>query len=343
MTIEICELKKTDEKTWDDYIYRSANSTFFHQIGWKRVVEKTYGHKPVYLIAEDDGEIKGVLPLFLMKSRIFGKKLVSVPFAPYGGVCADNGAIERELIREAKRITDELNLDYLELRHFDNLGNGTFVSDKKYVTFILALDQDPEVVWRKFNNKVRNAIRKGLKSELKVEEAVLKDFYEIYTRGMRSLGTPPHSYEFFKNLISQFSEQTKIVSVLYRDVVVAAMFLLSFKENLISGWAASDRRYWKFNPNNVLYWEVIKNACEEGYRYFDFGRSMYNSGTFKFKKPWGTEIRTLTYQYYCRNVNGRIPDTSQISPKRQKFAKIWRKLPLPLTNRLGPKLRRNFP
>ncbi|RLI52897.1 MAG: peptidoglycan bridge formation protein FemAB, partial [Candidatus Thorarchaeota archaeon] len=48
---------------------------------------KTYKHKPVYLVAKEGGEIRGILPMFLMRSVIFGKKLVSVPSAPYGGVC----------------------------------------------------------------------------------------------------------------------------------------------------------------------------------------------------------------------------------------------------------------
>jgi len=66
------------------------------------VVEKTYNHKPLYLIAKENGVIKGVLPLFLMRSVIFGKKLVSVPFAPYGGVCADSETVEKALIDEVK-------------------------------------------------------------------------------------------------------------------------------------------------------------------------------------------------------------------------------------------------
>lgn len=53
----------------------------------QREEEKTYKHKPIYIIAKEEGEIKRVLPLFLMRSLIFGKKLVSVPFAPSGGVC----------------------------------------------------------------------------------------------------------------------------------------------------------------------------------------------------------------------------------------------------------------
>jgi len=103
--LEICELEKKNERAWDEYLLKSEHSTFYHQIGWKNVVEKTYKHKPLYLIAKENGEIKGVLPMFLMRSVIFGKKLVSVPFAPYGGVCADDGMVEKMLIEEAIRIT----------------------------------------------------------------------------------------------------------------------------------------------------------------------------------------------------------------------------------------------
>jgi hypothetical protein len=106
--LEIPELQKEEEKAWDSYIHSSSTSTFYHQIGRKNVVEKTYKHKPVYLIAKEEGEIKGILPLFLMKSMLFGKKLVSVPFAPYGGVCADNRTVEKALIEEAKRITKDI-------------------------------------------------------------------------------------------------------------------------------------------------------------------------------------------------------------------------------------------
>jgi len=101
--IEIYKLERREEKEWDAYVLKHPNSTFFHQIGWKNVAERTYKHKPVYLIARKEGEVRGVLPLFLMRSMIFGKKLVSVPFAPYGGVCADDEIAEKMLIEEAIR------------------------------------------------------------------------------------------------------------------------------------------------------------------------------------------------------------------------------------------------
>ena len=69
---------------------------------WSKRRTKTYKHKPIYLVAKENGELKGVLPMFLMRSVIFGKKLVSVPFAPYGGVCADSETVEKALIDEVK-------------------------------------------------------------------------------------------------------------------------------------------------------------------------------------------------------------------------------------------------
>ena len=343
--MEISELRKEEEKAWDSYVYNSNSSTFYHQIGWRNAVQKTYKHKPVYLVAKEGGEIRGILPMFLMRSVIFGKKLVSVPFAPYGGVCADDEIAEKMLIEEAIRIAEEYNVDYLELRYLNkNENNLNPTTNSNYVTFILDLDINTEIVWGTFNNKVRNAIRKAIKSGVKVaNDSHIEEFYGLYTRNMRDLGTPPHSFAFFKNLLHEFPEHTRVVSVKYDRVSVAAMLLLYFKDTIISGWAASDRRYRNVNPNNLLYWEVIKAGCEAGYKYFDFGRSLRGSGTFKFKKPWGGKIKQLYYQYHLFNNRKNMPDTSQLNPKRQKFAGIWKKLPLKLTTAVGPLIRKGIP
>ena len=102
IALKIYKLEREEEKAWDEYVWNSYSSTFYHQIGWRNVVEKTYKHKPIYLIAKENGELRGVLPLFLIKSIFFGKKLVSVPFAPYGGICADNEAIEKRLLKKLR-------------------------------------------------------------------------------------------------------------------------------------------------------------------------------------------------------------------------------------------------
>ena len=341
--MDISELRREDEKAWDKYVYNSNTSTFYHQIGWKNVVEKTYKHKPIYLIAKEEGEIKGVLPLFLMKSMFFGKKLVSVPFAPYGGVCADNRLIENALIDEAKKITKECSADYLELRHLYKTGS-EFVTNDTYFTLILKLNKDPNVLWENFRKSMRRYIRKAVKNHLEVSLGPdnLKEFYNIYTINMRDLGTPVHRYSFFENVIHEFLGNANIATVKYKDNSIAALFLLYFKDTITYGWGSSLGKYLDLNPNYLIFWELIRYACERNYNFFDFGRSQKSEGTFLFKTGWGAEPEQLCYQYYLCNKRN-MPDTGQSNPKRQSFAKVWRKFPLYLTNKSGPILRRNIP
>lgn len=230
----------------------------------------------------------------------------------------------------------------MELRNSVSKNVGLPFNDK-YLTMILKLDKDPQLVWqRHFNNKIRNAAKKSLKSELEVSNGNIEDFYKLYSKNMRDLGAPPHSKEFFNNVILEFGKHAKVITILHKGKPVSSAILLCFRDTVISGWAASDRIYNKLNPNNLLYWTAIKEACENGYQYFDFGRSIYDSGTYNFKKPWGVTSCQLQYVYYLNRAKN-IPDTSQSNLKRQKFAKVWSKMPLSLTNYIGPKLRGGFP
>lgn len=339
--MEICQLKKEDEKAWDEYVLNHPESTFYHQIGWKQVVEKSYGHRPYYLLAKEDGNIKGLLPLFLMKNLLFGRKIVSVPFAPYGGVIGENKAIEDLLIKHAVNITNESNADYLELR-FNTPKDTDLILNNKYMTLLLKLDKEPEIVWNKFNNKVRNAVRKSIKTKLEISDGQVKDFYNIYSKNLRDLGTPPHDRKFFEIVKSEFGTEMEIIMVRHISKPIASAILLKFKNTVISGWAASDRNYSELNPNNFLYWNAIKDSCEKGYDFFDFGRSLNDSGTYKFKKAWGAEEKQLHYEYYLNKMK-KLPDTSQTNSKRQSFAKFWKIMPLSVTNLFCGKLRGRFP
>ena len=342
--IEIYELKRSEEKEWDAYVLKHPNSTFFHQIGWKNVVERTYKHKPVYLIARKEGEVKGVLPLFLMRSMIFGKKLVSVPFAPYGGVCTDDKTIENALIEEARRITKELGVDYLELRNMIIKRGSDLLVKSLQVTSVLDLDPNPDIIWKKMKRDKRRGIKKAKEANLEIiwGPKGLRDFYEIYAKTMWYLGTPVHSIKFFENIIHEFPDNTDIITVKYKNKAIASIFLLFFKEVAISGWSGSLREYSRLYPNNFAYWEVLKYCCEKGYKFFDFGRSMPNSGIHKFKESFGAKTKYLYYQYYLNNRDS-IPDITVANPKRQKFANIWKKLPLKLTIAIGPLIRKGIP
>ncbi|MCG2736006.1 MAG: FemAB family PEP-CTERM system-associated protein [Candidatus Methanoperedenaceae archaeon] len=338
--MEICSLKREDEVEWDRYVNNHPHTTFYHQLNWKNVIEKSYGNKPYYICAKEKDETVGVFPLFFINNLFFGKKIISIPFAPYGGVAGNNNKIEESLIKYAIEIMRQKSADFLEIRN-NSKKVPNFSANDNYITFILELDKDPQVVWRGFNNKVRNAIRKSINSKLEIKSGNLECFYRLYSKNMRDLGTPTHSKEFFKAVLSEFQEKSEIITVWYRHRPISTAILLYFKDTVISGWAALDRDYRHLNPNDLLYWNAIRNACEKNYKFFDFGRSIESSGTYRFKKPWGAKEIKLQYIYYLNNIR-TIPDTSQKNTKRKMFARFWRRMPIQLANLLGPELRKNY-
>ena len=144
MTYAVHQLSETDFSRWDSYVSTAEQATFFHRAGWKRVLEKAFGHKTFFLYAEKDGQIDGVLPLAQVKSRLFGNNLSSTPFCVYGGIAADNPAAYEALERAACELAEKLNVDALELRNSQAVDNG-WPTKELYSTFRKVMDADHDV------------------------------------------------------------------------------------------------------------------------------------------------------------------------------------------------------
>jgi serine/alanine adding enzyme len=115
--MQIRQATSADKTPWDAYVLSHPDSTHCHLYGWKEVIEKAYGHRGYYLLAEKDSKIVGALPLIHMKSFLFGNQLVSMPFLNYGGLLADSAEAAEELIKEAMGIASSLKASSIELRH----------------------------------------------------------------------------------------------------------------------------------------------------------------------------------------------------------------------------------
>ncbi len=338
--MKIEELKKNDEGCWDEFVKKSDTATFYHLIGWKNAIERSYKHKPIYLIAKDNGEIKGILPLFLLQSRIFGNRLISVPFGPYGGAIAEDINTEEMLIEYAKNIVKNLHLDFLELRNLRE--NKDLISNETYFSWFLKLDKT-EILMKKFNRNVKRNIQKiNKKLDFIDHNENLANFYSLYCRKMHEFGTPSHSFEFIKNIFVEFPTQTGIATVLYEEQPIAAQLYFTFKETVILVWLVTPNEYLNLGTNYFIFSKLFKKFYEEGYKYLDFGRSILQDGIHDYKEDWGTEPKKLFYQYYVIDKN-KVIDYSRGNPKRHKFSKIWNNIPLPLANAISPIIRRQFP
>jgi serine/alanine adding enzyme len=210
---------------------------------------------------------------------------------------------------------------------------------------ILELAPDIESQWRAFNAKLRNQIRKAEKSGLQSvlgDLELLDDFYAVFARNMRDLGTPVYPRRFFRNILEAFPETTKIFGVYHERKMIAAGIASWFGDTLEMPWASSISDYKALCPNNMLYWQAIKFAIEKGFRKFDFGRSTPHEGTYNFKKQWGARLVELYWQYLLDGQK-EIPDLSPSNPKYQSAIRVRQRLPVSVTKVLGPMIGRNIP
>jgi hypothetical protein len=90
-----------------------------------------------------------------------------------------------------------------------------------------------------------------------------------------------------------------------------------------------------------MYWAVMQRAAERGMRVFDFGRSKRDTGSGDFKKYWGFESHPLPYAYHLVRAKG-IPNISPTNSRYRMFINAWKRLPLPVSNAVGPWIARDL-
>ncbi len=342
---EGAKLSGEEWRKWDAYVQAHPQGSVFHLSNWQKLIHSSFNHNHRHLIARDStNAIVGLLPLFLVHSRIFGRMLVSTPQAAYGGMLADDPQISDALLDKAQQIARNENVDFLELRNFLNPSQSAGLQLKDlYVTFRQELFEDPEKNFLAIPRKTRAECREGIKNglEFRVNEISVDQFYQIYSRNVRDLGTPVFSKRLFANGMREFGEHCKIFSVHHEGKTVGAVWTLFYKDEVIPYYGGSIREYNRLAVNNFMYWMLIRYGCENGYRIFDFGRSKKGTGSFDFKKRWGMVMTDLPYQYELVHRQS-VPDTSPLNPKFALAIKVWTKLPLGVANTLGPLISRNL-
>lgn len=336
-----------DITEWNEYIYNHEGSTIYHDIRWEKVIKETFGHESIFLSYKEDGRIKGVLPLFLMNSMVFGNYLVSLPFVDNSGVLADDNRAAHHLVDLAIEIARVKKVDFLELRNTYKIEHSQLSTRTHKVHFDLSLTSDPQTIWKKIiHENIRNKIRKALKNQLRIEMGnspqFIYAFYNVFSMNMRDLGTPVYPLKFFLNMAKEFPEEMKVFLVYYKDSVIGGKIVFFFKDVVYFIYHSSYRKYAHLAPNNLLYWAAIEYACKNNYKVCNMGRSTINSGPFNFKKKWGGEMKPFYWQYYLCKAS-HIPELNPENPKYLWAINCWKHMPLPLTRLIGPLIAKHIP
>jgi FemAB-related protein (PEP-CTERM system-associated) len=327
--------------TWSTVPHQLDNANLAQLPEWFTIIQKAYGHTPLYLEAEDGRGRRAVLPSFLVRSRLFGTVVTSMPFLDTGGPCSPSEDLAHILVHSLIAEAARFGANLVELRSTVTIDLPLLARTDK-VNMFLPLTRDSGALWHALDSRVRNQVRKAERSGLAVEfggAEKLRSFYDIFAVNMRDLGSPVHGCGFFHAIFDAFGDKARVVLVRKGIMPIGGLVALAFKNRLIVPWASSLREYFSLCPNMLLYWETLRTACVEGFQRFDFGRSSRNSGTYRFKRQWGAVEEPL-FWYTIPIGRGARARLSSADARGAMLVRLWQSLPLRVTRWFGPYIRR---
>jgi len=328
------------------YVRAHPQGTPFHLPTWIGAIETATGHRATMLAAERGGAIVGVLPLTAVKSRIFGKALVSSGFAVGGGVLADDEAAQAALVDTAWARARSGRYPSLELRGGPMPGGDGWIHKlDSYAGFVRPIETDDDAQLKAIPRKQRAEVRKALDAGMTVTigrgDADRKAHYAVYAESVRNLGTPVFPKALFAAVLDAFGEDADILTVRHEGQPVASVLSLYHNGTVMPYWGGGTFGARALRANELMYFSLMRHARERGGTAFDFGRSKPGTGAFAYKKNWGFEPEPLGYA--IRTADGEAPrEVNPLNPKYQAKIKAWQKLPLWLANRLGPPIARGL-
>jgi FemAB-related protein (PEP-CTERM system-associated) len=343
-------LSNTEEiSRWNDYVFNHSQATPYHLHSWLKSVETAYRHQTTALMAEEDNQIVGVLPIVIMRMPIVSDQATSLPYCDLGGMLADDEAATKELLTHGIDFCHDNKIQQFEIRQRsegETHDESSLAGNK--VRMLLPLPENSDLLSSSFKAKLRSQINKSTKNGLTAtitlgleEPASIDEFYQVYCINMRTLGSPVHSKEWFIQIARNYDKNCIVCIVRLEGKAVAGGVVLRTSNKASIPWASTLPEYNRLAPNMLLYWSLLEYCADHGVAQFDFGRSTYDEGTYRFKKQWGAQPELLQWDRY---QNGQKLDQqhskSNAISLRSHIESGWRLLPLPVTTWMGPKIRK---
>lgn len=331
--MEICELSDDSRPEWDTYVCQAPAGLPQQLTGWRDVLRQYPSH---YLLARQTGQVVGVLPLLAIRSWLLGSRLTTLP----GGLCADSDDVALALLEAGQKLGRRLGLPQLVIHDSRQVWPG-LASSSYHVHWLVDLRPGSEAFWQGLDGNIRRQVRMARRNGLTVEidrsGRSLPHFYDLFSRFTHQAGTPNFSLAFLQKVVASFPAGFNILLVRQQEKVIGGYFQLEMGRRMFGLWGAALPQYLELRPVYLAYWEILAEAMRRDFHWLDMGRSPAGSNASKFKGQWGGTSFPI-YQL----VFGR-PAAPPLPANHTWFTRLWPKLPYPLAQYLGPKLRHHIP
>jgi len=342
-------LDSSGAATWAEYLDSKESNYTYHRLAVRDLIEGTFGHRSIYLTATRGSHPVGILPMFEMKSMAFGRLLISLPFVTRGGTVADDAKALNALLVEAERIGERLKVDRVEIRGGDafasEYADRGWTSRHHKATLSVDVSSSADNIFEGLSSRLRGKIRKAERSGARFETGgaeLLPEFYSVFARNMRDLGTPVYPLRLFERFLQDLVPKSSVLLVRRDGEATAGAIGLRVDDTLELPWICSNRDYSRHNVNEYLYWQAIRlGADDRNVSWVELGRSTTGSGPYRFKMQWRPNVEPLTWYY--KTIRSATIKTDADSPRYRAARYLWRKLPLALTKIIGPRVVRNIP
>lgn len=292
-----------NSEIWNKFILQQPNVNIFHHPSWIEFLVECYGYTP-YLLTSlvENGKMQGGIPMMEINSWLTGRRMISLPFSDSCSPMAVDEKNLDKLILDLQQWRRQKGLSELQIRWPLSTRIDAYSGESFYQHFTY-LNDDPAKVFRMFSKaQVQRHIRQSEKLGVVIKRGeTLEDmylFYNLHLRTRRRLGVPVQPIRFFRILWERLiSQGLGFILLAYQEQqLLAGAVFLHFNETLTYKFGASDPKFWKFRPNDAIFWNAICWGCENGYKLFDWGRTdIDNDGLRDFKRGWGSEEQSLHY------------------------------------------------
>lgn len=350
MTFSLADLHDAKQVAeLEQWIAAHKEGTPFHRPAWISAVAKGCRQQAMMAVARQGKDIAGLVPLNLIASRLFGRALVSSGFAVDGGILARDADTADLLAEEVWALAQKHHCPTAELRGGMTPREGWTLKNDSYLGFTRALEKDDEAQLLAVPRKHRAEIRKGLGNDLDVEigrdRRLLDIHYRLYAENVHRLGTPVFPKAMMREVLTAFGDDADVILISKDGAPLTTIFTLYHGAEgaraCMPYWQGSALAARAMRSNEIAYFRLMGHARERGCTLFDFGRSKVGTGPAAWKKTWGFEGAPLVYA--TRAQPGReARDINPLSPQYRRKVELWKKLPLPLANIIGPYLARGL-
>jgi hypothetical protein len=311
-------LTKAEEATYEDFLNKCKFSSIQHSLDWRNVICDLKKDEPFFIVAKENNEIVGALPLYYYKCK-FGNLLTTAAWYTISGIIYSKEGHRQEiykaLLDHSINLAKELDCTAI------SIGTSPFLKDKelhlKYFKPDYVLENFVQAIKlsKVFNEKgnvmhpnylkrgdITRNLKKARRQPITISEEQTQNnvdkWFRIHEKRMGELNATPIPRELFSSILNNMvpKEKGKFLFAFYKDRMIFGSVFLFNKNKINAFMISSDSDYAKFGVNYLAANHMLRFAKKNNISFFDWMSSpKKGDGLYKWKQKWGSHERSFLY------------------------------------------------